>query len=377
MTKYMKIPMVDLQEEMRFLRKPILEIVTEVIDSGEYILGKRGKQLEAALAQYVGTKYGIGVANGTDALLLSLKALNIGPGDEVITTPFTFFATAEAIAETGATPVFVDIEEDTYNINPDHIEAAISGRTKAIIVVHLFGQGAKMKEIMEIAERHQLKVIEDACQAIGTEIDSKKAGSFGDAACFSFFPSKNLGAFGDAGFITTNSTELYEKILKLRNHGSEERYHHSLIGMNSRLDEIQAAVLLVKYYYLDIFLHKRKEAAKRYTEQLAPLLKVPPLAKEREHTYHQYCVEIDERDQFREFLKSRGIATNIYYPIPLHLQKAFQYLNYKEGDFPVAEKTAKRIVALPMFPMLTFQQQQFIIETIKEFIDSKASTKDR
>lgn len=362
------IPMVDLQKELELLRTPILEMITEVLDSGNYVLGEKGERLEELVANYVGAKYGLGVANGTDALVLALKALNIGPGDEVITTPFTFFATGEAIAEVGARPVFVDIEEETYNIHPSKIEAAITPKTKAIIVVHLYGKAANMKEILEIAKKYKLRVIEDACQAIGTEYNGTRVGAIGDIGCFSFFPSKNLGALGDAGLVTTNQKELYDKVYKLRNHGSDKKYHHSLIGMNSRLDEFQAAILLVKLYYLDIFLHKRKEVARRYTENLHDILVTPEVPDDREHTFHQYCVEFDNRDELAAALNKNEISSAVYYPIPLHLQEAFNYLQYKEGDFPITEKAAKRVLALPISPMLTFQQQDFIISTIQAFM---------
>ncbi|MGY0694384.1 DegT/DnrJ/EryC1/StrS family aminotransferase, partial [Virgibacillus sp. FSP13] len=354
-----QISMVDLTAELALIRKPVVEMVTEVLDSGEYILGEKGKQLEKLVAQYVDASYGLGTANGTDALQLSLMALNIGPGDEVITTPFTFFATAEVIAQVGAKPVFVDIDQETYNIDPTRIEAAITKNTKAIIVVHLFGQVANMNEIMDIAKAHKLRVIEDACQAIGSEYDGKRVGAIGDIGCFSFFPSKNLGAFGDAGLIVTNQQELYEKIHTLRNHGSDATYQHAAIGINSRLDEFQAAILLVKLYYLDIFLHKRKEIAKRYTENLNDRIKLPPISENRAHTFHQYCIELEERDKLTAELKNHGIASAIYYPVPLHLQKAFQYLQYQEGDFPIAEQTAKRIMALPISPMLSLHDQDY------------------
>lgn len=364
------IPMVDLQEEWKLLKKPIIEMVEEVLESGNYVLGEKGELLEKLVADYVDVEYAIGVANGTDALTLALKALDIGAGDEVVTTPFTFFATGEAIAEVGARPVFVDIEEKTYNIDPAKIKESITSRTKAIIVVHLYGQTAKMKEIMSIAKEYDLHVIEDACQAIGTEFEGKRIGSIGDIGCFSFFPSKNLGAFGDAGMITTNEKHLRDKIIKLRNHGSDKKYHHSIIGMNSRLDELQAAVLLVKLYYLDLFLHKRKEVAKRYNQHLQEYLLTPQIPESREHTFHQYCIELEHRDELQSELNKNGIASAIYYPIPLHLQAAFHYLGYRTGDFPVAEKTAKRILALPIYPMLKYQQQDHIISTIKNYMEN-------
>ncbi|MBM7599717.1 dTDP-4-amino-4,6-dideoxygalactose transaminase [Virgibacillus halotolerans] len=365
-----QIPMVDLKEELALIKSPILAALAEVLDSGDFILGEKGAQLEKLIAEYAQASYGLGVANGTDALQLSLQALNIGPGDEVITTPFTFFATAEVIAQVGAKPVFVDIEEETYNIDPSKIEDALTKNTKAIIVVHLYGQTANMEAIMKLAKTHNLYVIEDACQAIGTEYDGRRVGAIGDIGCFSFFPSKNLGAFGDAGLVVTNQSNLYEKVRELRNHGSEKKYQHTSIGMNSRLDEFQAATLLVKLDHLDIFLHKRKEVARRYTEGLNDLLKTPPIVEDRSHTFHQYCIELDNRDELALALKNNGIASAIYYPIPLHLQPAFDYLHYKQGDFPVAEKTADRILALPISPMLSFHKQDDIISTVQNFLEN-------
>ena len=363
------IPMVDLKEEFELYREPIINALIEVLDSGEYILGKKGKELEKQIADYVGASYGVGLANGTDALYLALKALEIGPGDEVITTPFTFFATAEAIAQVGATPVFADIEENSYNINPLEIRKKITSKTKAIIVVHLYGQAAKMDEIMGIANQFNLKVIEDACQAIGTEYKGKRVGSIGDIGCFSFFPSKNLGAYGDAGMAVTSDPALLEKLTSLRNHGSQTKYFHSTIGNNSRLDEIQAAILLIKFKYLDIFLHKRREIAKRYTMELSDLaIKTPPIIHTSEHTFHQYCIELDNRDLAADFLKQNGISSAIYYPVPLHLQDAFRYLYYKDGDFPISEQAAKKLLALPIFPSMTIEKQNKIISTLKNFL---------
>ncbi|SHH11246.1 DegT/DnrJ/EryC1/StrS family aminotransferase [Virgibacillus chiguensis] len=369
--KLTPIPMVDLKEELNLLRKLIIQELTDVLDSGIYILGEKGEKLEREVAHYVGASYAAGVANGTDALELSLQALNIGYGDEVITTPFTFFATAEAIARVGATPVFVDIEEETYNIDPVKVEKALTKKTKGIIVVHLYGQIAKMEEIMDIAKKNDLKVIEDACQALGAEYNGKKAGAIGDIGCFSFFPSKNLGAFGDAGMVTTNQRNLYEQICRLRNHGSKTKYYHSTIGMNSRLDEFQAAILLVKLKYLDIFLHQRKEVARRYTDSFHNLIKSPTILENKAHTFHQYCIELDKRDELVLDLKNNGIASSIYYPVPLHLQAAFDYLNYKAGDLPVAEKAAKRTLALPIYPMLSIQKQMYVISTVLDFLNRK------
>lgn len=366
------IPMVDLKEEWQLIRSPILKNMTKVLDSGKYILGEFTEKFEKAAASYVEATYGIGTANGTDALQLALQALNIGPGDEVITTPFTFFATGEVIAQAGAKPVFADIKADTYNIDPAKIEEAITEKTKAIIVVHLYGQAASMNDIMKIAKHHHISVIEDACQAIGTEYNGKRVGAIGDIGCFSFFPSKNLGAFGDAGLVVTNEKKLYESIKRLRNHGSNGKYSHSSIGMNSRLDELQAAILLAKLDYLDSFLEKRRNIARRYTENLNPLLfNTPLLVKDRQHTFHQYCIELENRDELVKALKSHGIDSAVYYPIPLHLQQAFRYLQHREGDFPVAERVATRILALPIYPLLSEQNQDYIISVIEQTLNKK------
>ena len=328
--------------------------------------------MEEEISKYIGVGHGIGVANGTDALLLSLEALNIGHGDEVITTPFTFFATAEVIARVGATPVFVDVDPLTFNISPTLIEHAITERTKAIIVVHLFGQSADMDTIMEISRKHNLRVIEDACQSIGATFQRKKVGSFGDVGCFSFFSSKNLGAYGDAGMVVTNDRELACKIKSLRNHGSCQRYVHTHIGLNSRLDEIQAAILSVKFKQLDKWNERRRELATKYTRRLTGIVDVPIVATEREHVFHQYCIRTIQREELAQFLRQKQIASGIYYPIPLHLQQAFDQLGYKDGDFPVSENTAQKILALPINPMMTDKQQEQIISAIVEFFGDKA-----
>ncbi|GAF15563.1 glutamate-UDP-2-acetamido-2-deoxy-D-ribohex-3-uluronic acid aminotransferase [Bacillus sp. JCM 19045] len=362
------IPMVDLQSEFSLLKPMLLKEIMEVLESGHYILGKKGQLFELRLADYVDAGFASGVANGTDALYIALKSLGIGAGDEVVTTPFTFFATGEVIAQTGATPVFADIESDTYNLDPKEIESKITDKTKAIIVVHLFGQTANMDAIQEIAKKYHLYVIEDACQAIGTEYKGERVGALGDIGCFSFFPSKSLGAFGDAGIIVTNQESLSHKVTQLRNHGSTSKYMHESIGQNSRLDEIQAAVLLVKLTFLDLFLHKRKEIAKRYSEGLVDSIKKPIVPNSRAHTFHQYCIELDERDQLADYLKQEGIASAVYYPVPLHLQKVFAGLGYKKGDFPVAEQAANRILALPISPELSIDAQYTIIERVNQFI---------
>ncbi|MCF6093309.1 DegT/DnrJ/EryC1/StrS family aminotransferase [Microaerobacter geothermalis] len=368
------IPLIDLKKEYEELKKQIEAAIKGVLESGSFILGEKGKELEKAIANLIGTSYAIGVGNGTDALLLSLEALGIGPGDEIITTPYSFFATAEVIARVGATPVFVDIDPETYNINPDLIEEKISKNTRAIIVVHLFGQAAEMKPIMDIANSYRLQVIEDACQAMGAAYQGKPVGSYGEIACFSFFPSKNLGAYGDGGMVVTNDEALYEKISALRNHGSYKKYVHTCIGLNSRLDEIQAAILQVKMEKLPQWNQKRREIAARYSKNLANLVHTPIIAEGREHIFHQYCIETEFRDELAEFLYQQGIATAIYYPIPLHLQQAFCHLGYRTGDFPAAEQTAKRILALPIYPMLAESQQERVITSIQQYLGGKNET---
>ncbi|GAA0489850.1 DegT/DnrJ/EryC1/StrS family aminotransferase [Salinibacillus aidingensis] len=367
--EFRQVPLLDLKEEWKLMRTSGIEKIVEVLDSGQYILGEKGRELEIRTADYLNVPYSLGVASGTDALQLALKALDIGPGDEVITSPFTFFATGEVIVQEGAKPVFVDIDPVTYNLNPAKIEEAITQNTKAIMVVHLYGQVANMGEIMDIAQKHNLKVIEDACQAMGAEYEGKKAGTIGDIGCFSFFPTKNLGAFGDAGLVVTSQQELYEKVHSLRNHGSQKNYQHSLIGMNSRLDELQAAILLIKIDYLEGFLTRRNEIARRYTEKFKNKVKTPPIVRNREHTFHQYCIELDNRNELAKELKNNGIDSAIYYLIPLHLQEAFHYLGYKEGDFPNAEHTAKRILALPINPTLSVEKQNYVIKSVLHFLD--------
>jgi UDP-2-acetamido-2-deoxy-ribo-hexuluronate aminotransferase len=365
------IPLVDLKGEYNLLKEEIQNAIHNVLQSGSYILGEKGRELEQKIASLTGTSYAAGVANGTDALILSLEALGIGHGDEVITTPFTFFATAEAISSVGAIPVFVDIDSITYNLNPNLIEQCITDRTKAIMVVHLFGQPADMDAIRKVASEFNLKVIEDACQTIHSTYKGKSIGSFGDISCFSFYPSKNLGAYGDGGMIVTNDNTLYERILLLRNHGSLEKYKHRFIGYNSRLDEVQAAILLVKLKMITEWIDRRKDLAKRYTAKLSEFVGTPTIELDREHTFHQYCIKLKNRDGLVVYLKEKGIATAIYYPIPLHLMEAYHSLYYKKGDFPIAENTANSIMALPIFPTMTLKQQDYVISSLMEFIGNQ------
>jgi|UniRef100_A0A7C3SQB6 dTDP-4-amino-4,6-dideoxygalactose transaminase len=364
----MNIPAFDLKRQYRNLSSELLPILEEVMAKGQFILGENVELLEKELADYCGTKYAVGVASGTDALLLSLEALGIGEGDEVITTPFTFFATSEVISLLKAKPVFVDIDSKTFNIDPDKIEDAITTKTKAVIPVHLFGQMAEMDDIEYLAEKYDLYIIEDACQAIGAEYKGRRAGSIGDTGCFSFFPTKNLGAFGDGGLITTNDEKLYEKIKLLRVHGSRKKYYHELIGHNSRLDEIQAAILRVKLKYLDNWIERRIEIAKIYSEGLKDLdVIVPEVKPYLRHVYHQYVIRTKHRDELQEYLSNKGIGTAIYYPLPLHLQECYKDLGYREGDLPEAEKASKEVIALPMWPELTNEEVNYIVESIREF----------
>jgi dTDP-4-amino-4,6-dideoxygalactose transaminase len=364
----MNIPAFDLKRQYRNLSSELLPILEEVMAKGQFILGENVELLEKELADYCGTKYAVGVASGTDALLLSLEALGIGEGDEVITTPFTFFATSEVISLLKAKPVFVDIDSKTFNIDPDKIEDAITTKTKAVIPVHLFGQMAEMDDIEYLAEKYDLYIIEDACQAIGAEYKGRRAGSIGDTGCFSFFPTKNLGAFGDGGLITTNDEKLYEKIKLLRVHGSRKKYYHELIGHNSRLDEIQAAILRVKLKYLDDWIERRIEIAKIYSEGLKDLdVTVPEVKPYLRHVYHQYVIRTKHRDELQEYLSNKGIGTAIYYPLPLHLQECYKDLGYREGDLPEAEKASKEVIALPMWPELTNEEVNYIVESIREF----------
>jgi dTDP-4-amino-4,6-dideoxygalactose transaminase len=368
----MQIELINLKRQYKNLKDEINQAIEKVLENGQYILGPEVKALEKEIAEYLGVRYAIGVANGTDALVLSLRALNIGPGDEVITTPFTFFATSEAISQVGATPVFVDIDPDTYNINPDLIEEKITEKTKAIIPVHIFGQPCDMDKIMEIAKKHNLYVIEDACQAIGSEYKGQKVGTFGDVACFSFFPTKNLGGYGDGGMVVTNNKDLAEKVDILRKHGSKKKYYNEEIGYNSRLDELQAAILRVKLKYLDVWNNQRISAANKYNELLNDLsdaIKTPYKLPEVKHIYHLYCIESKKREFLMEKLKEYGIATGIYYPVPLHLQKAYANLGYKEGDLPVAEEVCRKIFAIPMYPEITDEEINYVSEVLHKIIN--------
>jgi len=363
----MKIPMVDLKVQYDAIREEISKALGDVLDSTAFILGPNVTKLEEEVADYIGTKHAVGVASGTDALHLALLAHDIGPGDEVITTPFTFIATAEAIAYCGAKPVFVDIEADTLNIDPLMLEEALTERTKAVLPVHLFGQTAKMGGTLEFAVTHGLAVIEDCAQSFGAHYKFTRTGSFADAGCFSFFPSKNLGCYGDGGMVTTDSDKTYERLLSLRNHGSRRRYFHDEIGYNSRLDEMQAAILRIKLKRIDTYNAGRRNVAERYNDLLAgvPGVKTPVETTGNFHVYHQYTILAEHRERIQEALAGEGIASAVYYPVPLHLQNAFRDLGYKEGDFPVCEEATRKVLSLPMYPELPEKDVELIVDVIR------------
>jgi dTDP-4-amino-4,6-dideoxygalactose transaminase len=371
----MKVPLLDLQAQYATICNEIQPAVNEVLESQRFILGPQVEAFEQEIAALCGTGFAIGVSSGTDALLISLMAAQIGWDDEVITTPYTFFATAGSIARTGAVPVFVDIDPQTYNINPALIEEKITEKTKAIMPVHLYGQCADMQPILEVARKHNLIVIEDAAQAIGSEYggmaDGKrcKAGNMGDFGCFSFFPSKNLGAFGDGGLVVSNNAELALRVKQLRTHGGKDKYHNDMVGMNGRLDALQAAILRVKLKHLEGWSAGRREHAAYYNQAFAEVEQVqtPYCVPGGTHIYNQYIIRVPKRDELQSFLREQEIGNAIYYPIPLHLQECFDSLGYKVGDFPEAEKAAQETIALPVYPELTREQQDFVIETIQKF----------
>jgi dTDP-4-amino-4,6-dideoxygalactose transaminase len=345
-----------------------------VFESQQFILGEDVRLFETEFARYTQTNHAVGCASGSDALLLALLALDIGAGQEVVTTPFTFFATAGAIARTGARPVFVDIEPRTYNIDPSKIEAAITERTRAVMPVHLYGQCAEMEEILKVAERRGIAVIEDAAQAVGATDRGRQAASMSAIGCFSFYPTKNLGAAGEAGAVITNDERLNERLRRLRVHGGATEYHHEEVGFNSRLDTLQAAVLRVKLPHLDAWSDARRARADAYTRLiidagLAEIVTPPFIREDARHIFHQYVIRVPatRRDALMEHLKQNGGGTKIYYPVPLHLQPCFAYLGQAEGAFPESERAARETLALPMFPELTNEQQQYVVETVRRF----------
>lgn len=364
----MRIPLIDLQMQYKAIESKINTEINKVLTGGKYILGPNVAALEDEIAEYCGTAYGVGVANGTDALLLTLLAYGIGEGDEVITTPYTFFATAEVISQVGAKPVFIDIDPRTYNLDVNLIEAKITPKTKAIMPVHIFGQIAPMDEIQAIADKYNLVVIEDACQAIGAKYKGKRAGGLSQAGCFSFFPTKNLGGYGDGGMVVTNNEEVYARIKMLRVHGSTRKYIHSALGFNSRLDEIQAAILRVKLKYLDEWNQSRREAAAVYAQELGELegVTLPYVDAVNEPIYHLFIVRCQHRDALMLRLKEEGIGCAVYYPVPLHLQEVYTNLGYVKGDLPAAELASRETLALPMFPGITVEQIKAVAAVVKE-----------
>lgn len=364
------IPIMDSKRQYAKIGDKLEKAVVEVMQSGQYILGKNNKAFEEEMASYCTTKYAVALNSGTDALHIALRALDIGEGDEVITTAFTFVATTEAIGIVGAKPVFADIDKDTFNIDPDKIEELITPKTKAIIPVHLYGQPCDMDKIMDIAKRHNLRVIEDACQAIGAEYKGKKVGSFGDFGCFSFYPTKNLGTMGDGGMLTTNDENLKNRAVALRNHGGAVRYYHDEIGVNSRLDEIQAAILRVKLPYIDEWNAARKANAEYYNELFKDCEDIitPVELDGTKCIYHQYTVKIPNRDAVHKLLIDNGVGAMLYYPVPLHMQKVHKYLNIPENSLPNTVENTKLVISLPMFPELTREEQQTVAKTLIECI---------
>jgi dTDP-4-amino-4,6-dideoxygalactose transaminase len=386
----MGVPLLDLKAHHEPLHKEVMAALEQTFLSQAFILGPEVVKLEERVASYCQTSHGIGVSSGTDALLIALMAIGVGPGDEVVTTPYSFFATAGAVARLGAKPVLVDIDPQTYNIDPSKAGRAITSKTKAIIPVHLYGQCADMAPILDLAQRHNLKVIEDAAQAIGSEYrDGRRAGSMGTVGCLSFFPSKNLGALGDGGMVVTNDQELAERIKVLRVHGSKPKYYHKMIGGNFRLDSIQAAVLNVKLNYLDHWTRRRQENAQRYETlfQQSGLVQIgnvrlpDPVYRDsgskHYHIYNQFVLRVEKRDELMAYLKEKGIGTEIYYPVPFHLQECFQYLGHKEGDFPESECAANETVAIPIYPELTTGQQAEVVEAMRRFYVDGRTNKTR
>ena len=383
-----KVPLLDLQAQYETIRDEVRRAVDRVFDSQQFVLGAEVQALEEEIARYSQTKFAIGCASGSDALLLALMSCGVGAGDEVITTPFSFFATAGAIARLGARPVFVDIDERTFNIDPSLVSAAITERTKAIMPVHLYGQCAEMDPLIEIgrsadipvggspaslpvSHSHDIPIIEDAAQAIGAEDRSRRAGSMGTIGCFSFYPSKNLGGAGDGGMLVTNDLDHARRLHMLRVHGEETKYHHKVVGINSRLDALQAAVLRAKLPHLEEWTTGRQRKAQQYELMfgdagLAEQIEVPFVRSNARHIFHQFVIRVRDgrRDALREHLRERGVGTDVYYPVPLHLQECFAYLGYKEGDFPIAELAAKETLALPVYPELTDEQQDYVVNAI-------------
>jgi dTDP-4-amino-4,6-dideoxygalactose transaminase len=365
----MQVPLLDLRAQYSTIKAEVDASIAEVMASQHFILGPKVAECETAIARYCGCSHAIGVSSGSDALLACLMAEGIGPGDEVITTPYTFFATVGAVARLGATPVFVDIDPATYNLDPSQILSKVTRRTRAIIPVHLYGQMADMDAVMTVAEEFGLVVIEDAAQAIGAERQGRRAGSVGHYGCFSFFPSKNLGAAGDGGMVTTNDVGRMEKVKCLRAHGSKPKYHHRFVGGNFRLDAIQAAVVSAKLPHLDHWTAARQRNAKNYDQLFAEAslpIGLPAVVTER-HIFNQYVIRLSTRDELQAYLQKKGVGTEVYYPVPMHLQECFSYLGHRAGTFPESERAARETLALPIQPELTMPQLRYVVECIQEF----------
>ncbi len=363
------ISLVDLTAQYHSIKEEIDSAVLSTLESGHFILGPQVVKFEESIAAYLGVKHAIGLASGTDALVLALRALNIGEGDEVIIPAYTFFATAGTVMSVGAKPMFVDVDPQSYQIDVSKIRSAITPKTKAIIPVHLYGHPAEMNPILEIARDNNLKVIEDNAQGLGAEYLGRKTGSFGDISCLSFFPTKNLGAFGDAGMVVTNDPALAERMRMLRTHGWKKKYYSEEVGYNSRLDALQAAILQAKFPHLDSWNEKRRELAQRYNEKLGSSGVVIPVEREwGKHVYHLYIVRSEKRDALQAFLKQKGIASEVYYPLPPHLATPCRKFGYKEGDFPHAEKASRETFALPLYPELTLSQQDDVIAAVGGFV---------
>ena len=364
----MKVGFIDFSDQYELVKDEIDTGLKSVFQKGDFVLGEEAEAFESQFSKYCQAQYGVGVNSGTDALYLALSALNIGPGDEVIVPTFTFIATALCVSYTGATPVFVDIEEQTYNIDPAKFKAAITKRTKAIIPVHIYGQSADMKEIQDICKKYNIKIVEDACQAHGSTYGGKKAGALGDLACFSFYPTKSLGAFGDAGMIVTNDKKIFEDLRMLRDYGRQGRYQHKIKGYNSRLDTIQAVVLSAKLKYLDEWNKLRQQNAQYYGQLLnkIPGIMTPKIKDNRTHVFQTYAVRMPHRDKVCKKMQENGIEVIIHYPVPLHLQEAYADLNHKKGDFPISEKICDEILSLPMYPHMRREQIERVCTVLKE-----------
>jgi dTDP-4-amino-4,6-dideoxygalactose transaminase len=383
----LKVPLLDLRKQYETIKKEVMAVTEEIYESQQFIMGPKVEELERKIAEYCQCQYGVGVSSGTDALIISLMTAGVGSGDLVITSPYTFFATAGSIARVGAKPVFVDIDEGTYNMDPAKLEGAVSSmnkkersKLKAIMPVHLFGQTADMEPILDFAKRHQLIVMEDAAQAIGSEYEfkdgsMKRAGSMSEYGCFSFFPSKNLGAFGDGGMVTTNDADIYERLKMIRGHGAKPKYFHKMIGGNFRLDALQAGILTVKLRCLEQWTKGRIKNAKLYRdlfERAGMEEIIPPLEKQKRHVYNQFVIKLRrDRDQLRKFLELKGVGTEVYYPLSLHSQDCFHYLGYGREDFPVSRDAAEKTLALPIFAELSPDQITYVVDSIKEFFGKK------